>query len=161
MSSISQMERSSSQTRMLATRPPSGCGQRGLEGRGAARGRCHRRGALGVEAAKPQNKRRSLPFLGPRPYLAFVSLHDLVDDGEAKAGAALKVRLERLEDFFHLLRAHSGTGIGESDLPVVADRLDRDGQSSATPHGANRVFTNIPENLLELVAVGDGRGFLH
>ena len=69
--------------------------------------------ALGFETAQPQNECGSLPWLRPRPHLAFVRLHDLVNDGQAQPCAALEVRLERLEDFFDLLRRHARSGVGE------------------------------------------------
>src|SRR5215467_5748629 len=127
MSSISQMERSSSQTRMLATRASSRRqryrlrgmlirGVLGLRGDGFLKGR----GAVGIELAQSQNKCRSLPRLGSRPDLAFMRLHDLINNGQPKPGAALKIRLEGLENLLDLLRCHSGSGIREGDLPVLS-----------------------------------------
>ena len=88
-------------------------------------------------------------------------LHDLVDDRQPESGAAFEVRLERLKDFFDLLRRHAGSGIDKRDLPVVAQRFDRRGQRSAVLHGAHRILTEIPEHLLELVAIGDSPGLAH
>src|SRR5271157_2825578 len=118
MSSISQMERSSSQTRMLATKPPFRCSRRELRGwsrRQPSPSECfiHRSAgsrSFGVEPAQSENESGSLPRLRPRPHLAFVRLHDLVDHRETKAGAAFKVRLEGLENLFRLLRGHAGSG---------------------------------------------------
>src|SRR5690242_14398892 len=117
MSSISQMDRSSSQTRMLATRTSSGSQSYGLRGMltgGALSlsrdGFLDRGSTIGIEPPQPQNKCRSPPRLGSRPDLAFMRLHDLINDGQPKPGAALKVRLEGLENFLDLLRGHSGSG---------------------------------------------------
>ena len=82
-------------------------------------------------------------------------LHDLVDDGQPESGAAFKVRLEGLKNLFNLLRRHSGSGIGKADLPVIAQGFDRDGQRAAVFHGADGVLAEIPEDLLDLVAVGE------
>ena len=82
-------------------------------------------------------------------------LHDLVDDGQSEPGAAFEVRLEGLEDLFGLLRRHAGSGIGKTDLPVVAQGFDGHGQRAAVLHGADRILTKIPEHLLDLVAVGE------
>src|ERR1700734_3113943 len=126
MSSISQMERSSSQTRMLATQPPFCRGRCKWRGRRRGQGRwgklLSRQSTdglpFGVEPAQPQDEIGPLPWLRPRPYFAFVRLHDLVDHCEAEAGAAFKVRLEGLEKFLSLLRGHACSGIRETDLPV-------------------------------------------
>src|SRR3974390_2666731 len=95
-----------------------------------------------------QDEGSSLPLLGASPDFAVVRLHDLVDDGEAESGATLKVGLKGLEDFFDLLRSHAGTGVGESDLPVFAERFKGHGECASAFHGTNGIFTNIPENLL-------------
>src|ERR1700733_3236637 len=113
MSSISQMERSSSQTRMLATQPPFPGSRRELRGRGEVFGRT---GADRVpfcgepfcgnpfclEPAQPQDEGRPLPGLGAGPHFTFVRLYDLVDHGQAKSRAAFKVRLEGLENLLGL-----------------------------------------------------------
>src|SRR3984957_10959382 len=168
ISSISQMERSSSQTRMLATHPSSRCdcslmsehGGRSLKG--SMRGRRPRQNSfLRIQTPQPQDESRALPRFRARPDLAFVGLHNLINNGQPQASAAFKIRLEGLEDFFRLLRTHSRTGVGESHLPVVAERLDADRELPAAAHGANRVFTKIPEDLFDLVAVSDGKSFGH
>src|SRR5215469_15061531 len=101
------MERSSSQTRMLATRTScshgSACGlqrSRTLRREGTGRDGC---GALGIQAAQPQDEGGALARFRSRPHFSFVRLHDLINDGQAQSGAAFKVRLERLEDFLDLL----------------------------------------------------------
>ena len=90
-------------------------------------------------------------------------LHDLVNQGQAEAGAALKIGLEGFEDFFDLLRAHAEAGIGESHLPIVSDGFNGDGECAAIRgafHGANRVLTKIPEHLFKLVAVRHGQSLV-
>src|SRR4051794_25884446 len=92
ISSTSQIERSSSHTRMLAMRH---LRQRGL----CAALRLLRRlclldldPELGAFAGR-----------GPHRDLAVVRLHDLVNDRQTQSGAALKPRLVGLKDFFDLL----------------------------------------------------------
>src|ERR1700746_1682201 len=165
MSSISQIERSSSQTRMLAMRSPS-------------RGRCgssvrfqtvlqnfiadtHGNRYVGneAEAAQTKNKRGSFAQPRARPDLSFMGLRDLLDDRKPETGSTFKPRLERLKNFLGLLRAHAVTGIGKADLPVVAHHFEGDGQSAAIFHGLLGVLREIPEHLLDLVAVRQGQGF--
>src|SRR5437660_1930017 len=124
MSSISQMERSSSQTRMLAMQPPSGRGS-GLFCEHASIyidvcscGFAGRHCSLRVEAPQSQHKRGPLSLLGARPDFAFMRLHDLVDDRQTQPGASFEVGLEGLKDLFRLLRTHTGPGIRKADLPV-------------------------------------------
>ena len=154
MSSISQMERSSSQTRML---PMAHLLRRRLHA--ACADAVHRRQWLACqsnsrsEAAQAQNEFASLSELGSRPDLAVMGLHDLIDDGQSKARATFKVRLKRLEDFFRQLRTDSRPGIGKADLPVLSDSSDRNGKRAPGFHGANRVFTEVPEHLFQFVAV--------
>jgi hypothetical protein len=88
-------------------------------------------------------------------------LHDLVNDGQSQPGAALEIRLKGLEDFLDLLRRHAGSGVGERDLPVVAQRIHFGRQRSAIFHGAHGVLAEIPEHLLEFVAIGDHPGGAH
>src|SRR5208282_4612498 len=162
ISSSSQMERSSSQTRILPTPSSfSGC-------EGSSRGLC-RNGAAGayrvvrlLHTAQTQHKAGALAKLGARPNLALVRLHDLVDDGEAEAGSTFKVRLEGLKDFFRLLRVNAGTGVGKTDLPVRTPLGEGYSQRSTLirsldrPH---RVFREVPEHLFEFVAIGEHPGF--
>src|ERR1039458_7705571 len=163
MSSISQMERSSSQTRMLATQPPFCRSRCEWRRRSRLQHRCSEvfsRGSTGsrsfcVEPPQPQNESGSLPLLRPCPDLAFVRLYDLVDHRQTKARAAFEVRLEGLENLLRLLRGHAGSGIRETNLPVVFHALDRHLQSAAVPHGANRILADIPENLFDSVPVGE------
>src|SRR5579864_125476 len=150
MSSISQMERSSSQTRILATHPPGrgsqrlGHFQRVTLGRRDLLGRyC----AFGVETAQSQHKRAALSGLRSGKDLSVMSLHDLVNNREPESGAAFKVRLEGLENLFHLLRRHAGACVGERDLPVVAERFQPNRELATVLHGADRVFAEIPEDL--------------
>ncbi len=82
-------------------------------------------------------------------------LHDLVNDSQPQAGASFKVGLEGFEDFLDLLRRHAHAGVNERDLPVVAQGLDGRGQRAATFHRAYRILTKIPEDLLQLVPVGE------
>ena len=108
-----------------------------------------------IQPAQPQDESRALAGLGARPHFAFVRLHDLVDHGEAKSGAAFEVRLERLENFFCLLRRHAGSGVRKTNLPVVSQALDAHFQRAAVAHGADGVLGEVPENLFDFVAVGE------
>src|SRR5216684_1923650 len=165
MSSISQMERSSSQTRILATSPP-GCGNRrrfreqtGL--RLARRDLAQPEGArcLCLQAPQFQNESSSLTLPRSRPHLAFMRLHNLVHNGEAQPGTALKVRLEWLEDLFYLLPAHTGSAIGKTKLPVGSQRLDTHSERASAWHGAHRIFAKVPKHLLDLVTIRLHPGF--
>src|SRR5271157_4408370 len=160
MSSSSQIERSSSQTRMLPTRP-SFCdpGERRSGNWHACK--CGRRSSGGgnlVEPAQAHHETGTLANFRTRPHLALVRLHDLVDNGEAKAGSTFKVRLEGLEDFFRLLGIDARTRVGKAHFPLPATIGESDGQASASicsraGHSTHRVFGEVPEHLLELVAI--------
>src|ERR1700690_2027296 len=121
ISSSSQMERSSSQTRMLPTirtsrarhRDPGGFRRRGLDG-----ARVLLRAFALLHAPQAQHKTRPLADLRPSPHLALMRLHDLINDRQAETGTAFKIRLERLEYLFRMLRLNAWTGIGEIHLPV-------------------------------------------
>src|SRR5258706_9614479 len=162
MSSISQMERSSSKTRMLARHPPFGGGSCDLRGSNRLQfgpGEGFRRRSAGrpfsIEPPQPQDESGSLPWLGSSPHLAFMRLHDLVDDRQAEARAAFKARLEGLENLLRLLRSHSSSSIRKTNLPVVSQAFDAYLQSAAVPHGADRVLGDVPENLFNSVAIPD------
>src|SRR5438876_11691852 len=162
ISSIWQIERSSSPTRILpiASASYSGtlacdCCQRRLSN--AACGGDFR----GTHATQPKNKNAALPHLGSGPNLAFVRLHNLIHDGQAQTGATFKIRLEGLKYLFHNLRRHAAACVGKINLPIFADRLHRDRQASTIPHGTNSVLTEIPEDLLNLVAISQGHRFRH
>src|ERR1051325_9161241 len=79
MSSISQMERSSSQTRMLAMR--TSCSYSGtLLRRRSVFAACQ---PLHAEAMHSKHECGTHPWPGARPYLALMRLHDLVHDCES------------------------------------------------------------------------------
>src|SRR5580693_3129795 len=140
------MERSSSQTRMLATQPPfcpGGCELRRRSGGQARCGEGFRRASGGgpfcvepfcVQSPQPKNESGAMSWLGTGPDFAFMRLHDLVDDCQAEAGATFETRLEGLENLFGLLRGHSGSGVGEADLPIVSQVFDADLQGAAVAH---------------------------
>src|ERR1700732_1148557 len=169
MSSSSQIERSSSQTRMLPTRSSCGC-QRSSGGCGGGRSAS---GALVavmriLHAPQPHHETRALADCRTRPHLAFMRLDDLVHDGQTEAGSALEVRLEGLEDLFRLLWIYARTGVGKAHLPVQAALGQGHGQSSTFGrclclclclYCAHRVFAEVPEHLFELVAIGQHPGF--
>src|SRR6266850_6848815 len=165
ISSISQMERSSSQTRMLPMGSfPQGSCDRGALGRSGVRPRSgsgvgYGRGAARCCAPQAENEHATLSRFGPGPHLAFVGLHDLINNGQTEAGTAFELGLEGLENLLDNLRIHPGTGIGKIDLPVIPCRIERDAKGPATLHGADCVLAKIPEDLFDLVAVRQGEGF--
>src|SRR5580658_2115197 len=164
ISSSSQIERSSSQTRMLPTR--TSCCSR-------SRSRQHRSSGCGGSCASGTRRRHMIILIfhasqthheagsgagfRARPHFALMCLHDLVHDGQAEAGSAFKVRLEGLEYLLRLLRIDAWTGIGKAHLPVRAALGQRHGQRSTFAgrfYCAHRVFGEVPEDLFELVAIG-------
>src|ERR1700682_1077120 len=158
ISSISQIERSSSQTRMLAMRPPSG-GYDKQPGIGSGSGTRHTlrawSRALRVQASQPQDESGSMPRLGACPDFALVRLYDLIDNCQPQSGSTFEIRLERFENLFYLLRSHARSGIGKTDLPVVTMAFDGNSDDSPAVHSTNRVFAKIPEHLFDLVAIGN------
>src|SRR5690242_9363666 len=51
-------------------------------------------------------------------------LHDLIDDCQSKAGTALKLRLERLEDLFHQVSGDTRPGVTNPDAPLLTREPD-------------------------------------
>src|SRR6266567_2679430 len=166
MSSISQIERSSSHTRILAMRSPSRA-HRALRSRIQVAccqqllivARAGARSHPGSQAPQPQHEGCSLIQFGTRPDLALMGLHDLVHDGQAQTGAAVESGLEGFENLFRLLWSHAVPGVGEMNLPVFANRFERHGQGAAGLHRALRVLAEVPEHLLDLVPVRERRRF--
>src|SRR5580704_3650058 len=161
MSSISQMERSSSQTKMLPMRAASCCRHCSVAiytegcGNDLAALTAHFCGGAfcRIQTPQPQDEHAALPKFRARPDFAFVSLHNLVNDGQTQAGAAFKLGLERLKNLLNKLRGHAGSGVGKVDLPVLTHRVERNAKCPSTPHGAHCIFAKIPEHLLDLVAI--------
>src|SRR4029077_1028259 len=164
ISRSSQIERSSSQTRMLPTR--SSCGCQRSSGRRRCGGSCASGALVAVmhilHAPQPHHEAGAFANFRARPHLALMRLDNLVDDSQSEAGSAFKVRLEGFEDFFRLLRVDAGAGIGKGHLPVRAALGQGHGQRSAFVSRldcAHGVFAEVPEHLFELVAVGQHPGF--
>src|SRR5579862_3043941 len=142
MSSTSQMDRSSSQTRMLPTARPSSRAR----SHGGHRGQLRLRGLVvlfragafsyNVRAAQLQREHGSLAWYRTHHDLCLVGLHNLVNDGQPQPGTALEVPLEGLEDFLHLLLAQAVAAIGKTDNPVHSSSPQRDMQRTALRHGA-------------------------
>src|SRR5512140_2244990 len=101
------MERSSSQTRILAMGYLRGLGP--LRVFGTRTGGARR----GAGLRQLEEKFGALAHLRTHRDLAVVRLHDLVDNGQAQPRAAFEPALVRLEYFFHLLRRESGTAVGK------------------------------------------------
>src|SRR5579862_6703190 len=146
MSSISQMERSSSQTRMLAMRSllcAGGCCQcfhfnhcpvRGLL-RGVGESFAH------SQPFQTQHEFAALSGLGPCPNFSFVRLDYLIHNGETEPCAALELRLKRLKNLARQLRRYPGAGVRETELPIFSNRVHRDLERALLPHGAQGIFT--------------------
>src|ERR1035438_1533964 len=163
ISSSSQIERSSSQTRMLPTRSTS-------RGRPRSIGQFRsRRRAIGIlrlgflcplHAPQAQHKIGALANFRPGPYLPLVGLHDLVHNGQAKPGTTFEIRLKGFEDLFGLLRLDARPGVGKIHLPVGAAFPKRYRQlSTLLLHRADCVLAKIPEHLLQLVAISQNPRF--
>src|SRR6476646_3490584 len=105
MSSTSQMERSSSQIRMLPMEPTPSHGRLGRTRLAFSRCGCRycERACGSLSRRRPPEVERefgALPRVRADRDLASVRLHDLVHNGQAQTRSALKTRLERLK---HLL----------------------------------------------------------
>src|SRR2546429_9352144 len=112
ISSIWQIERSSSQTRML---PMGSASYGGTLVCGCCQGRVIDAawgGDFRAHATQPKNKHATLTHLGTGPKLAFLRLHNLINNGQAQPRAAFKVRLEGLEYLFHNLRRNAAVCVG-------------------------------------------------
>src|SRR5689334_9366538 len=123
MSSISQMERSSSQMRMLGMRSLPDQPLRRVAIAVRPRRVGHRLGftlfrRLLRATAQAQHKCTTLPGLGPCPYLAFMRLNNLVNNRKTQTSASLKLGLERLEYLFDHLGTHAGAGVRKRELPL-------------------------------------------
>src|SRR5450432_449701 len=167
MSSISQMERSSSQTRMLPMRSSSdGSGSRHISnhsGMGLSILRdLHTAQIFGCDqTAQTENKHAALARLRAGPHFALMGLHNLVDDGQPQPRATLKLRLERLENLVDDLRINARPGVGKIDLPIVTHCFHPNSKCASALHRTNRVFAEIPKYLLDLVSIGQGQRFLY
>src|SRR6266567_4978230 len=89
-----------------------------------------------------------------------MGLNDLINDGKPEARSAFELRLKRFEDFFHHLWAHARAGVGKTELPLVFQFINADGQGATLFHGADRVLAEVPEDLLHSVSIGKNVGFL-
>ena len=70
--------------------------------------------------------------------------------------------MKRLKDFFRLLGVDARAGVGETHLPIGPAFGKSDGEGSTLFggfYGADGVFGEVPENLFELVAIGQHPGF--
>src|ERR1035441_8393768 len=163
ISSSSQIERSSSQTRMLPTRSTSRVHPRSI---GQFRSR---RRAIGIlrlgflcplHAPQAQHKVGALANFRPGPHLPLVGLYDLVHNGQAKSRAPFEIRLKGLEDFLRLLRLDARPSVGEIHFPVGAAFPKRYRQLSALLlHRADCVLAKVPKHLLQFVAVSQNPRF--
>src|SRR5262249_59255092 len=139
MSSISQMERWSSQTRMLAMRHLRvHCSWRTL--------RLRLRGP-GMQDFQDEFRAAARP--GLHVNLGAVGLHDLIDNGQAEPGAAFKIRLEGLKNLFREVGSNAGPGVANTDAQKVSHRANRDRERAFAAHRAHRIFQQVPEDLLD------------
>ncbi len=115
-------------------------------------------GSSGIDWRKSKVNSVPLPGCGADGDMSPVGLDDAIDDGEAEAGSTFKAGLKGLEDLFDELRRDAGPGVLKTDAPVALKLVERDGEGSAVGHGADGIAAEIPENLLEFVAVAFGQG---
>src|ERR1019366_87990 len=86
---------------------------------------------------------------------AAMLLHDSVGDGHAEPSAGREIRSERLEKASLVGVVHAAAIITEHYIVVIAPNLGRDEQRAAIGHGLHGVAGDIPEDLLDLIAVAD------
>jgi len=123
------MERSSSQTRILARDLPWAAAACSCGALASVVRRCYgRRNAVVRRSASNRRSRitKVVPArLGSCPHLALVSLHNLVDHG--KPGLyRLRSLTGRVRKFFSLLRSHACSGVAETNLPVITVAFECD-----------------------------------
>src|SRR6266851_2950399 len=153
ISSISQIERSSSQIKIL--------GMGTLSDQPLGHGLCDHAGIfcggndrpIFRRPPDPQDECAPLPRFRSHPDLALVRLHDLIDNRQPQPCPAFELRLKRLKHFLHHLRTHPRASIGKAELPLAAHFFNAHGQGAALFHGANGVFTEVPEDLFHSIAV--------
>src|SRR5882724_8381039 len=121
ISSTWQRERSSSQTRMLATRASylhSGTRVGACLGRIAGGDRNF---LLGLRESLLQidDEVSTRAWLRLHRYLGVMCLQDLIHDRQTQSGATAEAGMEGLENLLHLRLRNAGAGVGEADLPVV------------------------------------------
>src|SRR5206468_5348513 len=138
MSSISQIERSSSQIRILGMSAFSDqlC-RRGLVTRGRhhlQRRSLRQLGCL-ADLSDAKHERATLARLRTHPHFTFMRLHNLVNDGQTESGSTFELRLKRLEDLFRHLRAHTGTSVGKTEFPVRSQVFNSNRECAALFHG--------------------------
>src|SRR5437016_3760347 len=149
MSSISQMERWSSQTRILAMRYT--CSHYYW------RPTLLHRFGLG----QFQNELSALARLRLHGDFGPMRLHDLVNQGQTQARSAFKLRLEWFKDSFQQLRRDARTCVLETELPFFTNSLNGNRDGPCLRHGAYRIFEQVPEYLLHSVAIHHGKGMGH
>jgi hypothetical protein len=83
-----------------------------------------------------------------------VRLQNLIDDGEAEAGAPGESGLEGFEDPRRLRRVNADAGVANLNAhPIIVCR-GANGEHAARGHGAKGVVAKVPEDLLQGVAIG-------
>ncbi len=80
-------------------------------------------------------------------------LHDLIHNREPQARAAHKIGLQGLKYFCALSRIQAHSRVAEADAHPEGRGFQGDGQNSTGGHGAERVVGQIPEHLLDAVAI--------
>src|SRR6266478_7274007 len=73
-------------------------------------------------------------FFGYHANLSTVGLHNLIDNGQPQAGAALETRLQRLENLGPLFLIEADTRVLKSDAQPERTLFHFDGQSAAIRH---------------------------
>src|SRR6201996_4624726 len=80
---------------------------------------------------------------------------DAVDDGHADAGAAVEERLEGGEKVGTLRLRHATAAVDHLDAAEVAVEAPDQPEGAAVGHGAHGVARQVPEDLADLVGVGE------
>src|SRR5436309_1151218 len=88
-------------------------------------------------------------------------LNDLINDGQTQACSPFELRLERLEDFFYLLRRNSGASVTNSDAPFIRLGAHRSCNGALACNCADGIFQEVPKHLLDLVTVHCGPSLGH
>src|SRR5216684_269166 len=106
------------------------------------------------------NKLSTAVFLGYDADLATVRLHNLINNGQSQPGPPLEIRLQRLKDLGLSFWVQANTGVLKGDAQPERALFQLDGQGAATGHGAQRIVTEIPKDLLDFVGVHARAQFL-
>ena len=107
---------------------------------------------------------RALARLGHCAHRSAVRLRDSGDDRQPEPHAAARARtrrvgaVEALEDVRHLIRAHSGTGVGDDDRCTPVRPAQRDVRRCARRRMGANVRQQVVDDLAQPVAIAEHHG---